>query len=333
MFVGSDASINGKLFIQKNVGINVTQPLAPLDVAAGTSTSYNAGNITYFYANSITGTNSGTSKSDNYSIISRGSMMVNGNLVITSAATFSDMRLKTNIQPIYNEYAIDTIRKLKPSQYTFKDTIFHGNNINHGFIAQDVKKVFEPATSTIKKFIPNIYELADISNYLITLHNANTNQFVFDVANNEPVFLKLYDRFNVEHITQLDTIHNSKQFSITTKMPDTDSPVFVYGQEVNDFLTINKDDIFTLAVSALQTIDIELQETKKILKQQEIEIANLSNQLYNQKFERAPQLDACSKLSVESSVENSNELKEQIEDLQRQINYIIKKVSIPPYNG
>jgi len=49
------------------------------------------------------------------------------------------------------------------------------------------------------------------------------------------------------------------------------SSLFVYGQEIHDFRTIDKDAIFTLSVSALQNIDAELQETKQtvnLLKEQ-----------------------------------------------------------------
>ena len=57
--------------------------------------------------------------------------------------TFSDQRLKDNIQPIEN--GIDLILKVKPVEYTMKD----GSRKHFGFIAQEVKDIME---STVGDF-------------------------------------------------------------------------------------------------------------------------------------------------------------------------------------
>jgi hypothetical protein len=42
--------------------------------------------------------------------------------------------------------------------------------------------------------------------------------------------------------------------------------IFVYGQEVNDFHTLNKDAIWTVSTAALQEVDRQLQaEKQKVL--------------------------------------------------------------------
>jgi hypothetical protein len=39
--------------------------------------------------------------------------------------------------------------------------------------------------------------------------------------------------------------------------------IFVYGEEVNDFVFLQKDAIWTIATSALQEVDRQLQEEKQ----------------------------------------------------------------------
>ena len=47
-----------------------------------------------------------------------------------------------------------------------------------------------------------------------------------------------------------------------TELATEDNEVFVYGEEVDDFVFLKKDAIFTVAVSALQEVDRQLQAEK-----------------------------------------------------------------------
>ena len=59
-----------------------------------------------------------------------------------------------------------------------------------------------------------------------------------------------------------------------------DQPVvFVYGQEVEDFHIMEKNAIFTLTTSAVKQLDTELKETKKIINNQQQEINELKKQV------------------------------------------------------
>jgi hypothetical protein len=55
--------------------------------------------------------------------------------------------------------------------------------------------------------------------------------------------------------------------------------MFLYGQEVNDFLSINYDSIFTVVTGAVKQLDTELQETKQIVKDQADTIKELRSEL------------------------------------------------------
>jgi hypothetical protein len=262
----SNARIYGNLSVSKQVGIGIQNPAAPLDVVAGNAFQ-NIGTETYFTYNNTSGT-AATNSTHPYSIISRGSMLVSGNLVLTNAVTFSDSRMKTHIQSIDNTVALNTIRQLQPKQFQYKDTFFHGNNVQHGFVAQDIESVFSNAVQKIKKYIPNIYEIANISGDVVTLVHAKTEQIT--VNHSLPTILKMYDPENREIIVPIHSILNDKQIRLVHPLRETS--LFVYGQEIDDFLAIDKDAIFTLSVSALQHIDTELQETKQKMNQLESKV-------------------------------------------------------------
>ena len=57
----------------------------------------------------------------------------------------------------------------------------------------------------------------------------------------------------------------------------------MYGQEVDDFLSINYDSIFTVVTGAVKQLDTELQETKQIVKDQADTIKELRSELIEMK--------------------------------------------------
>ena len=56
------------------------------------------------------------------------------------------------------------------------------------------------------------------------------------------------------------------------------SSIFIYGQEVEDFHKLNKDAIFTIATSALQEVDRQLQAEKIKVTTLETEIETLKTE-------------------------------------------------------
>ena len=56
-----------------------------------------------------------------------------------------------------NDFALQTIMKLKPIKYNLIDNI-HNNNVNYGFSAQEVQKVLPEAVISTKHYLPNIFQ-------------------------------------------------------------------------------------------------------------------------------------------------------------------------------
>ena len=59
----------------------------------------------------------------------------------------------------------------------------------------------------------------------------------------------------------------------------------MYGQEVNDFVFLKKDAIWTVATSALQEVDRQLQAEKARNQQHDAQISDLESQLQEQASE------------------------------------------------
>jgi hypothetical protein len=83
----------------------------------------------------------------------------NGNLTCTgdvlAYGSISDQRLKTNIQTISPEFAIDTVKKLNPVTFNWKENVFNTekqNKFDSGFIAQEVNEILEHAVGEYTHF-------------------------------------------------------------------------------------------------------------------------------------------------------------------------------------
>jgi len=293
LIVQYDASLNSNLYVAKNitvgkqsassyaldvsgdihcvnlntdgyVGIGITNPQFPLDVAMGPVTSSNGtANVYFNYSTSTTDLSSSSPAgySSNYSILSRGSVLTGGSVVATNSVTFSDCRIKTNIIDIDRTNAIEILRKIQPKQFSYKDKLYHGALPNYGFIAQDVETVMKYAVGKITKYIPNVFELCKVLNgNTIMLQNTSTKDFIKSEETSTPLSLKLFDEKNNEIITKIENIVDDKQFSVSTFINSKN--IFVYGQEITDFRVVDKDAIFTIATAALKEFDSELEKTK-----------------------------------------------------------------------
>ena len=79
-------------------------------------------------------------------LTSTGNMTCTGDLY--AFGTISDQRLKTNVENISPENALDTVKKLRPVTFNWKDTIFneqHRGQDDSGFIAQEVEELIPHA--------------------------------------------------------------------------------------------------------------------------------------------------------------------------------------------
>jgi hypothetical protein len=186
----------------------------------------------------------------------------------------SDERIKTNIIDINDTSALAIIRQIQPKIYNYKDVAMKGDKPVWGFIAQQVRSVLEYSTSLVKDFIPDVYELAKVlDSNTIKLNTKTTVNFEV----NKKIRLINIDGKNIE--TNITSILDNYTFTVEENISQT--TMFVYGREVDDFHTLNKDAIFTVATAALQEVDKELQAEKSLRQLLEARLLDLENKNIN----------------------------------------------------
>ena len=118
-------------------------------------------------------------------------------------------------------------------------TRVNGTGQHKKVIAQQVEKVYPEAVSTTTDFIPNIYQLADAVQGRIMIKNT----------------LKKGDKVKLiyEHTEQVVSVSNATKNWIQVDN-DRSGKVFVYGQQVDDFRTVDYEAISMLNVSATQAL-------------------------------------------------------------------------------
>jgi len=203
-----------------------------------------------------------------------GTITASGQITGASFNATSDQRIKTNINDITGKFALDTLRNINPVSYHFIDDSKQKSSL--GFIAQEIQKSLENSVSKQTRYIPNIYENIDINNKIITLNK----KFTSDISLCDyPVKLQFNDLANNPLYGTIDKIIDSKTFTLIDRLDTSLNKLFLYGQEVNDFLSINYDSVFTVVTSAVKQLDVELQETKQIVKDQSDTINELRTEL------------------------------------------------------
>jgi hypothetical protein len=239
------------------VGIGTTGPAFSLHVASSVYGGVGAG---YSYMNQNGGIGTAAANASQFISI-KADKSVAAELVMN----YSDIRIKKNIIDIDDLSALETLRLIEPKRYNYIDIITRPTEPVWGFIAQQVKSVLPHSTTLITDFIPNIYDIASVSSdgYTVSL----TNKFTSDISMNySPLVMRFFDKSNSRIEKDIDIIIDEKSFTVKTPFNENElieDKIFVYGQQVDDFHSIDKSAIFTIATAALQEVDREYQITKQ----------------------------------------------------------------------
>jgi Chaperone of endosialidase len=217
------------------VGIGLTNPGFPLEI--GTVGNNNFAASYGFYSGSgfttgITGNQSVGAKVAGYVWSTNGFLAT------------SDSRIKiVNPDPVSN--CLDSVNKLRVCKYEYIDKITD-KSIKLGFIAQEVKEIVPESVTTSESFIPNIFKVSEgVESNVITLRDHG-------LVTGDVVKL-IYSNGTIE--SNVCSVQSTGMFQVEAPL-EVDS-VFVYGKKVNDFLTLDYNQIFTTAVGAIQELSAE----------------------------------------------------------------------------
>lgn len=229
------------------VGIGNTNPQYPLDVAGYTLAPAMGAGYYFNYANSLTLFNFATA-----GYFAVGIKSVNYIWTTYGFVASSDTRIKTNVQDIDDGAALAQLRLLQPKTYEYVDKVQRGSEPVIGFIAQEVAEVIPRAVTKQKEIIPSVYAIASVSDGVLQLGKGH-GLVVGDKV-------KLIKEQGGELVTTVKEVLSAMSFTVEDTLED--ARIFVYGKEVPDFHTLDKNAIFTIGVAAVQELDRQVQDHK-----------------------------------------------------------------------
>ncbi|MEO6718800.1 MAG: tail fiber domain-containing protein [Ferruginibacter sp.] len=242
------------------VGINTSTPRASLDVDG-----YGVINNGYYaYMNGTADLNGiGLCKFCNPQV----SIVASYGVYAGEFDAFSDARIKNIISVSNSAKDLAIINALKVTDYTLKDKVRNGDKQYKKVIAQDVEKVYPQVVSKHRDFIPNVYQVVEKiekkeNTYLLSFtgkHNISSNAKKLQVLLGEGQAMQSVEIVKINSDQEIEI----KATDIKAKK------IFVYGEEVDDFRTVDYEGLTTLNISATQ-------ELSKLVKMQNKKIAEMA---------------------------------------------------------
>ena len=267
------------------VGIRNTTPDCPLHVSGQGGTNTGASIHRGFRHDYDLRT--WTNNHNNVGIFADDDIMCHG-FFLSIDGTFgaSDRRIKKDIVDIDDGAALQTLIQLQPKQYKYIDTYRKTSDPVWGFIAQEVRETLPHSTQFRTEFIPDITEVATVSeSTMLTFTNFDTSNLEIGKK------LRVHDQNHAEHkikvaaIIDAHSVRVEEDLSGWTCSFNEDGTIgegnslYVFGREVDDFVFIKKDAIWTVATAALQEVDRQLQAEKAKVTTLESQLASVLTRL------------------------------------------------------
>ncbi|MDW3191109.1 MAG: tail fiber domain-containing protein [Cytophagales bacterium] len=280
------------------VGIGTNAPGVPLHVN-GSGAKANSGGMYFDSGTTVVGY---PSDKIGVTILSQGSIL-GARFIANSFCEHSDERIKVNIHTTNVHSDLATLLKINVKEYKHIDHIKQGIRVKKGVIAQELEKSFPEAVTQMSDFIPDIYQLCDQLTW-------DEEQRVLTCTLKQPHELIVGDKIKLitesdqEFFQEVTAINNEWSFSVKDWEEKVDK-VFVYGKEVDDFRTVDYNQVSMMGISAIQALhqqvdtleqenkdlkagQVHLEETCESLKEENQALRNqLENEIQNLRKEIA----------------------------------------------
>jgi Chaperone of endosialidase len=289
------AGTGGKL------GINTTTPRATLDVE-GSVTQYSTnpeGSFAYLGLNSPVSNSPEPVLATSLDYVNV-SIFASNNIMALQFDCFSDARIKNIIGRSNGVHDLETLKAIEVTDYTFKDPIRYGNKLSKKVIAQQVERVYPQVVSKHRDVVPNVFQpTAKIepqpNGHLLltfaTSHHISPTAKKLQVVVNESNDKKYFDIVSIPSTDQ-----------VVINAPDLKADrLFVYGEEVDDFRTVDYEGLTTLNVSATQELSRQVKDLQKALAAANKNIRALANIVRRQTGPAATNRLSSTKLSTRPS--------------------------------
>jgi hypothetical protein len=175
-------------------------------------------------------------------------LQVAGTVTYAAAVTSSDLRIK-KVQGISDgRDDLDSLMKIKITDYRLIDTKLTSNKPQKKVIAQQVETVYPQAVNQTTDVVPDIYQKATAKDGWVVLAT--------DLKKGDRVKLIGDNEQGVHEVLEV----TAGKFRTDFK---AEGDVFVYGREVKDFHTVDYEAIAMLNVSATQQLARELKTVQE----------------------------------------------------------------------
>jgi hypothetical protein len=254
------------------VGINTTTPRAPLDVA-----DYVLQAVSYYSYINQSSALYGVSNCNAANCQSIASVYAANAVYANEFDAYSDARIK-NITGVSNTTKdLATINSLQITDYTMKDKVKYGDRAFKKVIAQELEKIYPQVVSKHSDFIPNVYQVTSrvektVSGYLLSFtgkHNISKGAKKLRILLSEG-----------EAMQQFTIVSIPSEYEVLINADELKSnKAFVYGEEVDDFRTVDYEALTTLNISATQELSKLLKIQQASIDAQNIKIAELVEEI------------------------------------------------------
>ncbi len=176
------------------------------------------------------------------------SIYAEGKMVSFAFVVPSDSRIKEIKGPSNTTSDLKKLNEIKITDYRYKDTLANGDKWYKKVIAQQIEKVYPIAVSTSINEIPDIYRSASLENGWVNLS--------INLKPGEKVCLLFKEEKEICEVIEV----TKKGFRVDS---DKEGKVFVYGRQVEDFLTVDYDALSMLNISATQELSKQVNQLQK----------------------------------------------------------------------
>ncbi len=259
------------------VGINTTTPRAPLEVDGnvGVLTPNGLNQWAYYTLgfNNFNPVDAEGGASGN--IIPNVSIIASNRILASEFDAYSDARIKNIIGISHSAKDLATVKAFRVTDYTMKDKVKYGNAQFKKVIAQQVEKVYPQVVSKHTDFIPNVYQLASRvkkvdDGYQLSFVNKH------NISRSAKKLQVLLPGGGGMKEVNIVSIPSGMEVIVNASELDTDK-IFVYGEEVNDFRTVDYEGLTTLNISATQELSKLFDKQNKRIEAMEKEIRQLQS--------------------------------------------------------
>ncbi len=243
------------------VGINTATPRATLDVVGSYNITPLDGGYSFFnFAGYIDGIRE--FGDDNTPVVDI-SIMASNNIYANEFDAYSDIRIKNLIGTSDAQKDLTVVDAIKIRNYTMKDSLKYDHRHFKKVIAQELEMVDPDLVSKHPDFIPNVYQITDRVTKTpagYQLHFVNPHH-LGDTAKTLQALIN-----NGSSLQPFDIVSIPSPTEVIIDAPEirTDN-IFVYGERVPNFRTVDYEGLTTLNISATQELSRQVKDLQKAL--------------------------------------------------------------------